>query len=134
MAVLVGNERHNEQVIQSALHETTSGQPVVFLYLSDQKFDRVPRPFEIIDPYLEDLEAKETFRQAERLARRQGVLRHFVYQFATPDILAQVWRFVQPRDMVLPAALVAQTQEISPDRLRYELTSRGKVAHLVKHW
>jgi hypothetical protein len=83
---------------------------------------------------LEDQEAKETFRHAERLARKEGISRRYVYQFATPDVLEQLWRFVQPRDVVISEALVEQTQDINADRVRYELTPHGKVAHMVKHW
>jgi amino acid transporter len=134
LAVLISNGKDNKQVIESALQEATHTQPVVFLYLSDQTLERVPQPFEIVDPYLEDVEAKETFRQAERLARRESVARCFVYQLTTPEKLAQVWNFVRPRNVVLPEALMDQTEGINPDRLRYELTSNSKVAHLVKHW
>lgn len=134
LAVLKSNAEENESVIKSAIQEATYTQPVVFLYLSDKKLERVPQPFEIVDPYLEDAEARETFRLAERLAHQEKTPRRFVYQLATPEKLAQVWKFVQPRDVVLPATLLDQTQEINPDRLRYEITSGGKVAHLVKHW
>ncbi len=134
LAVLMSNEEENEHVIKSALQESADAQPVVFLYLSDRKLERVPKPFEIVDPYLEDVEAKETFRLAERLAHQEKIPHRFLYQVATPEKLAQIWKFVQPRDVVLPAALLDQTQEINPDRLRYEFTTGGKVAHLVKHW
>jgi amino acid transporter len=134
LAVLMSSEKDNKLVIESALKEANSTQPIVFLYLSDQKLERVPQAFEIVDPYLEDVEAKETFRQAERLASRGRALRCFVYQHATPEKLAQVWKFVQPRDVVLPEALIDQTEGINPDRLRYEHISNNKVAHLVKRW
>ncbi len=134
LAVLMGSGRHNEEVIESALQEASYRHPVVFLYLSDLTLERVPRPFEIIDPYLEDLDAKETFRQAERLARSKGVPRRYMYQRATPETLAHVWRLVQPRDVVLPKDFVAETRQINPDRLRYELRPKGSVAHLLKHW
>jgi amino acid transporter len=135
LAVLMGDPQYNQRVIESALQEAASGgQSVVFLYLSKQKLERVPLPFEIIDPYLEDLEAKETFRLAQRVARREGVPCRYVYQFAAPDVLEQIWRFVQPRDVVVSGALVDQIQDINADRLRYELTPRGKVAHMVKYW
>jgi hypothetical protein len=134
LAVLMDSGKNNEQVIKSALKAAIHTQPVIFLYLSDYMLERSPSPFEIVDPYLEDMEAKEAFRQAERLARREGVQRRFVYQSTTPKMLEYVWRFVQPLDVVIPEALVAQTQEINPDRVRYELTPNGKVVHLVKHW
>ena len=80
------------------------------------------------------MEAKETFRYAERLASRERAMRYFVYQLATPKKLEQVWKFVQPRDVVLPEALIDQTEGINPDRLRSKLMSNTKIAHLVKQW
>jgi hypothetical protein len=32
------------------------------------------------------------------------------------------------------ATQAARVEEINPDRIRYELTSRGKIAHLLKSW
>jgi amino acid transporter len=134
LAVLMGSGRHNEEVIESALQEASYKHPVVFLYVSDLNLARTPRPFEIIDPYLEDLDAKETFRQAERLARVKGVPRRYLYQHATPETLAYVWRIVRPHDVILPKDLMDEAWQINPDRLRYERRSKGSVAHLVKHW
>ncbi|GCE28484.1 hypothetical protein KDA_39680 [Dictyobacter alpinus] len=138
LAVLVGNEHNNERVIESALKEAADdgepGRSLIFLYLSKQKVNRVPSPFEIVDPYLEDGQAKDTFRLAQRLAGHKGVTSHFMYQLATKDVLEQVWKFAQPRDVVLPADLLAQVEDINPDRMRYELTPHGKVIHLVKNW
>jgi amino acid transporter len=134
LAVLMSDGRENKQVIESALKDASATEPIVFLYLSDHRLERDPQPFEIIDPYLEDIEAKETFRLAERLASRGRAARYFVYQLATPEKLAQVWRFVQPRNVVLPKVLMDQTEGINPDRLRYEVTPNSKVAHLVKRW
>jgi len=62
------------------------------------------------------------------------VPRRYMYQHATPETLAHVWRLVQPRDVVLPKDFVAETRQINPDRLRYELRPKGSVAHLLKHW
>ena len=39
-----------------------------------------------------------------------------------------------PRDVILSAEMAAQMQDINPDRIRYQLTSNGKIAHLLKHW
>lgn len=138
LAVLVGNEHNNERVIESALKEVSDDgekkRSLIFLYLSTQKVNRVPSPFEIVDPYLEDGQAKDTFRLAQRLSGHKGVTSHFVYQLATSDVLEQVWKFAQPRDIVLPADLLSQVENINPDRMRYELTPHGKVVHLVKNW
>ncbi|QBD74594.1 APC family permease [Ktedonosporobacter rubrisoli] len=133
LVVLLDGEKLNEQIINSALHAIEQ-QPVVFLYLSKHMIERNPRPFEILDPYLEDSSARETLSKAEQIARKQKVTRRFVYLPYTSAQIAQVWRFVQPRDVVIPAELLTRAEDINPDRIRYELTPHGKIAHLLKRW
>jgi hypothetical protein len=48
--------------------------------------------------------------------------------------MANIWQVVRPRDVVLAAEHTEQYEEINPDRIRYELTSQGKIAHLLKRW
>jgi hypothetical protein len=35
---------------------------------------------------------------------------------------------------VLSARMAKEVRDINPDRIRYELTSNGKIAHLLKQW
>jgi hypothetical protein len=35
---------------------------------------------------------------------------------------------------VIAAENASHTQDINPDRIRYEVTLEGKVAHLLKRW
>jgi amino acid transporter len=133
LAILMGSGEQNEGIIRSALDEA-QGRPVVFLYLSDQVLEREPRPFEIIDPYLEDAAAKETLSRAEQRARKLNVTRRYGYRHNEPGIMVQVWRLIQPTDVVLAAKQLDESKDISPDRIRYETTPHGKVVHLVKHW
>ena len=135
LAVLTAGNEHNDAVIRNAIHIADS-KPVVFLYVGDRNAiqGRAPRMFEVVDPYLEDQQAKETFGKAENLARKSKVSRRFVYRTQKPDAVAQVWQVVHPRDTVVAAEDASQFEDINPDRIRYELTPQGKVAHLLKRW
>jgi hypothetical protein len=135
LAVLTAGNPHNDAVIRNAIHNADS-KPVVFLYVGDRNAvrSRAPRMFEVVDPYLEDPQAKETFGRAENLARKSKVPRRFVYRREKPDAVAQVWQVVHPRDTVVAAEDASQFEDINPDRIRYELTPQGKVAHLLKRW
>jgi hypothetical protein len=133
LAVLAPHNPQNMGVIESAISDAR-GKPVVFLYLGEQGPHRVPRPFEIVDPYLYDLAARVTFGKAEKLARKAGIPRRFVYWQRGNTETASVWKMVQPRDVILSAEIAAQMQDINPDRIRYQLTPNGKIAHLLKHW
>jgi hypothetical protein len=133
LAVLAPHDPQNTGVIEAAISDAR-GKPVVFLYLGEQRPHRIPRPFEIVDPYLEDLAARATLSKAEKLARQAGIPRRFVYQRPENTQTASVWRIVQPRDVVLSAEMATQMQDINPDRIRYQFTPYGKIAHLLKHW
>src|SRR6266581_995201 len=133
LAVLAAGDEHNETVIDAAIKHAR-GMPVVFLYLAEPKAGRVPQLFEVVDPYLEDEPAKDTLKQAALLARKAKLASRFVYRPQAPGAAGRIWQIVHPRDVVLTAEHAAQFEEINPDRIRYELTPRGKIAHLLKRW
>jgi amino acid transporter len=133
LAVLSAGDEHNDAVIGAAIRSAHS-KPVVFLYLAEPKAGRVPQLFEVVDPYLEDEPAKETLKQAALLARKAGLASRFVYRQQAPGAAARIWHIVHPHDVVLTSEHAAQFEEINPDRIRYELTPRAKIAHLLKRW
>ncbi len=133
LAVLTANNGHNDMVIRSAI-SSAEGRPIVFLYVGDRKIARTPGLFEVVDPYLDDQKAKEYFGKAEHIANKSKVPRSFVYKQEQPGVVASVWQVVHPRDTVLAAENAGEVKDVNPDRIRYELTPGGKVAHLLKHW
>ena len=133
LAVLVAGDEHNEAVINAAINHAHR-KPIVFLYLAEPKAERVPQLFEVMDPYLEDKPAKDILKRATLLTRNARLTSRFVYRPQGPDEAGLVWQTVHPRDVVLTAEHAAQFEEINPDRIRYELTSQGKIAHLLKRW
>ncbi|MFL5625302.1 MAG: APC family permease [Ktedonobacteraceae bacterium] len=134
LAVLTGENGNNDAVIRTAINHA-DGHPVVFLYVSDKpRTERAPSIFEVVDPYLDDLQAKEYFSKAENLAEKAKVPRRYVYRQREPGAVALVWQAVHPHDIVVAAKNAPQLDDINPDRIRYELTSSGKVAHMLKQW
>lgn len=133
LAVLTANDAHNDAVINAAI-ANAHNKPVVFLYLAEPKAGRVPRLFEVVDPYLEDREAKDTLKQAALLARKARLNARFLYRLQMPGAVARVWQLVHPRDVVLTAEHAAQFEDINPDRIRYEITTDGNIVHLLKRW
>jgi amino acid transporter len=133
LVVLTAGDERNDAVIDAAI-TNARGKPVVFLYLAEPKAERVPRLFEVVDPYLEDEPAKDTLKQAALRARKARLASRFVYRSQAPGSAGRIWQIVHPRDVVLTAEHAAQFEEINPDRIRYELTPSGKIAHLLKHW
>ena len=132
LAVLTAGDEHNDAIIDAAI-ASARGKLVVFLYLAEPRPGRAPRLWEVVDPYLEDQPAKDTLKQAALHARKARVTPRFVYQQGSGAV-ARLWHSVHPRDVVLTAQRAAQCEEINPDRIRYELTPQGKIAHLLKRW
>jgi amino acid transporter len=133
LAVLAAGDAQNDQIIDAAINDA-GGDPVVFLYLGEHRVDHVPKPFEIVDPYLDDVAAKAAFARAEGLARKARIPRRFVYRQQEDAIATTVWQTLRSRDVILSYSTAGQVHDINPDRIRYELTPRGKIAHLLKHW
>ncbi|HEX6484431.1 MAG TPA: amino acid permease, partial [Ktedonobacteraceae bacterium] len=133
LAVLAAGDGHNNAVIDAAIN-SAHGKPVVFLYLAEPKVERTPGLFEVVDPYLEDEPAKDTLKQAALLARKARLASRFVYRSQGLESAGRIWQIVHPHDVVLTAEHAAQFGEINPDRIRYELTPGGKIAHLLKQW
>ena len=135
LAVLTAQNGQNDAVIRAAINHS-EGRPIVFLYVGapKKKTAYTPSMFEVVDPYLDDLQAKTYFGKAEDLARKAKIPRRFVYRAQEPDVVARIWQVVHPRDTVIAASKADDCEDINPDRIRYELTSSGKVAHLIKHW
>ena len=133
LAVLTAKNGHNDMVIRSAIN-SAEGKPVVFLFLGEPKAGRVPRLFEVVDPYLEDQQAKEYFGKAEHMASKSKIPRRFVYRQEEPGAVSSVWHVVHPHDTIVAAKNAPEVEDVNPDRVRYELTPGGKVAHLLKRW
>ena len=133
LAVLTAKNGHNDMIIRSAIN-SADGKPVVFLYLGEPKAARIPQIFEVYDPYLDDPQAKKSFGKAENLAQKSKSPRRFVYSTEEPGAIADVWHIAHPHDTIIAADYAGDVQDVNPDRIRYELTPDGKVAHLIKRW
>jgi amino acid transporter len=133
LAVLTAKNGRNDMIIRSAIN-SADGKPVVFLYLGEPKAERIPQIFEVYDPYLYDPRAKESFGKAENLAQKSKSPRRFVYSTEEPGAVAEVWHIAHPHDTIVAADYAGDVADVNPDRIRYELTPEGKVAHLIKRW
>jgi hypothetical protein len=133
LAVLMANNTHNEAVIRSAI-DNANGKPVTFLYLGHATTYQAPRLFEFHDPYYDDQQARRTFGEAEHLAQQAKIARRYVYRLQEPQAVERIWRVVHPHDLVISPENISLCEEINPDRIRYEVTPDGNVAHFLKSW
>jgi len=140
VAVLMpGEDKANKAVVQSAAHHT-DGLPLAFLYIGRPKDVPALKPFEYYDPYLYDESALRTFSKANALMREKKttVQPQFIYRPVSPsakpqesDILKYIWQTMHPHELLISADSLPMLNDINPDRIRYELTANGKVAHLL---
>jgi len=133
LAVLTAKNGRNDMIVRSAIN-SAEGKPVVFLYLGEPRAERIPQIFEVYDPYLYDPQAKKSFGKAENLAQKSKSPRRFVYSTEEPGAVADVWHIAHPHDTIIAADYAGDVADVNPDRIRYELTPDGKVAHLIKRW
>src|SRR6266487_1326194 len=133
LAVLTAKNGRNDMIIRSAINNA-DGKPVIFLYLGEPRAERIPQIFEVYDPYLYDPQAKKSFGKAENLAQKSKIPRRFVYRADEADAIADVWHIAHPHDIIIAADYAGNVADVNPDRIRYELTPDGKVAHLIKRW
>ena len=136
LAVLLPDNKHNDAIIRATVNNADQQRPAMFVYIAPHPTNpTTPRMLEIVDPYLDDQKAKENFGRAEALAMKHNVpSRHYLYLQGNPDLINQVWQMVHPRDTVVSVEDSERFKDINPDRVRYELTPDGKVAHLLKRW
>jgi len=140
--LLTGKEKHNSLVVQAATKHNNS-KPLAFLYIGEPKNAPPLQPFEYYEPYLYDESAIQTLRTAETmmLATNANVEPQFLYrpvqqvsEKQEADIVTNIWQTMHPHELLIAAEDVAMLENISPNRIRYETISGGKVAHLVSHW
>ncbi|HYU76985.1 MAG TPA: APC family permease [Ktedonobacteraceae bacterium] len=137
LAILLPDSKKNEAVVRAAVNNADERhRPIMFVYIGKAGMrTTAPRMLEIVDPYLEDLGAKQSFARAEGLVVKSHVpKRTYVYLQGDPDIANLIWQQVHPRDTVVAADNSERFKDINPDRVRYEITPEGKVAHLLKQW
>jgi len=140
--LLTGKEKHNSLVVQAATKHD-NGKPLAFLYIGEPKDAPPLQPFEYYEPYLYDKSAIQTLRTAETmmLATNANVEPQFLYrpvqqvsEKQEADIVTNIWQTMHPHELLIAADDIAMLENISPNRIRYETISGGKVAHLVSYW
>ena len=130
LAVLVAGSAHNEAVIHSAIANPGS-KPVVFLYLGELTSKRKPELFRLIEPHLNDEQARKDLGRANYLAQEAKIECRFVYRRREPGAIYGVWQELHPRDTVVASEQMPELQQIKAKNLHDEATPGGQVMHLT---
>jgi amino acid transporter len=140
LALLLPMEDKANTTIMHAAMSQADGKPLAFLYIGRPQRTAPLQPFEVYDPYLADEYAIKTLRKAETYMREekpQTTPTFFYYPVQPPakeketEIVRNIWRAMHPHELLMAAKDVEMLEDINPDRIRYEITPKGKVAHLL---
>lgn len=140
--LLSGQDEQNARVARSAIQQA-DGRPLVFLYMGEPVNTPNPRPFEYYEPYLADESVLKALQQAEAASRHTNVniTPYLLYEpirqvteAKEADMIANIWQAVHPHELLIADEDVKMLHDINPDRIRYEWTPEGRVAHLISLW
>ena len=140
--LLTGQQEQNARVVQSAIQQADN-RPLVLLYIGEPVNAPTPRPFEYYEPYLADESVLRALQQAESTSRHSNtnITPYLLYQTirdVSPtkeaDTIANIWQAMRPHELLIASEDVNMLHDINPDRVRYEWTPEGKVAHLISLW
>jgi hypothetical protein len=131
LAVLSAGSRCNAAIIQSAI--TNPGKkPVVFLYLGDDTYGRKPELFRLIEPHLNDEQARNDLGRANFQAQKAGITCRFIYRRREQGAIARVWQELRPRDTIVAEELLPELQGVQAQRAADEAIAGEQVVHLLK--
>lgn len=140
--LLTDQQEQNARVVQSAIQQADD-RPLVLLYVGEPMNAPTPRPFEYYEPYLANESVLKALQQAESASRHANVniTPYLLYQpirdislTKEADAIANVWQAMRPHELLIADEDVKMLHDINPDRVRYEWTPEGKVAHLISLW
>jgi len=131
LAVLSAGSEHNEPVVEAAINNPGK-KPVVFLFLGKRSSGRKPELFRLIEPHLNDEQARKELGRANYLAQEAKIECRFVYRHQEPGAAYRIWEELHPADTIVAPEDVAELKQMNPDRIEDEVTPKGKVVHLLK--
>jgi hypothetical protein len=131
LAVLSATSTHNEAVIDAAVNNPEK-KPTVFLYLGQKTSGMQPQIFRLLEPHLNDLQARHILGRANHAAEEAKIPCRFVYRHQTPNAAYRVWQALHPADTIVAPEEASALEKIHPDLTRPESTLHGEVVHLLK--
>jgi len=110
-----------------------NGRPIIFLlHGTSQIHTRTAGILEVVDPYLDDRAAQEAFGEVERLARKLGLDRRYIYLPSTSeaDAIAGLWKALHPEQTLVMSDEEKCLAGTSP----HDVYRSGSAPHQVLHY
>src|SRR6059058_3068471 len=111
LAVLSAGSPNNEAVISSAINNPGK-KPVVFLYIGERTSTRKPELFRLIEPHLNDEQARRDLGRANYLAQEAKIECRFIYRHREPGAVLRVWHELHPQDTIIADDQISEMQQV----------------------
>ena len=129
LAVLSAGSPYNEAVMKAAL-DNPEKKPVVFLYLGESTSNRKPELFRLIEPHLNDMQARRDLGRANYLAQEAKFECRFIYRHREPDAILRVWQELHPQTTIVGRDNMSKLLQTKPKRIKEQPTPYGQVMYL----
>ncbi len=106
-------------------------KPVVFLYLGESTSTDKPELFRLIEPHLNDIDARRDLGRANYLAQEANIDCRFIYRHLEPDAIIRVWRELHPQTTIVGRDHLPKLLQIKPKRIKEKSTLAGQVMYLM---
>src|SRR5436309_1566738 len=124
LAVLSAGSSYNEAVMSSAINNPGK-KPVVVLYVGERTPTRKPELFRLIEPHLNDEQARRDLGRANYLAQEAKIECRFVYRHREPGAILHIWEELHPQDTIIADDKMPELQQIKPKRIDKQSTPAG---------
>ena len=130
LAVLSAHHPENDAIIREAV--TNSGKkPVVFLFLGEDSSEQKPELFRLVEPHLNDSQARDYLGRANLQAQQAGIATRFLYRHQRPGAASRVWEMVHPRDTIVSEEQAELLQGDYTTQTQADPALSEKVVHLT---
>ncbi len=127
LAVLAAHHPENEAIIHAAVTRPET-KSVVFLFLGKGLSEQTPELFRLVEPHLNDPQAREFLGRAHLQAQEANIEARFLYRHQGQDAILQVWETLRPSETIVAEAQAATLSGVHATKT----STDTKIVHLVK--
>lgn len=104
---------------------------MVLLYLGELTSTRKPELFRLIEPHLNDGQARRDLERANFLAQEAKIECRFIYRHRQPGAILRVWQELHHQTTIIDRDQMSELLQTKPKRIDEQSTLPGRVMHLL---